>query len=87
MNRVYSDEETVATKLLMAGIPEEKIYTPKILLGITAMEKSITKKVFAEELEGLVRKPEGKPTLVPVDDKRPELNSAETATKDFDNDL
>jgi len=86
-NRKYSDEETVATKLIMAGIEEEKIYEPKKLLGITAMEKSITKKVFAEELEGLILKPDGKPTLVPADDKRPELNSAEKVTQDFDNDL
>lgn len=86
-NRVYSDEETVATKLIMAGIPEEKIYKPKELLGITAMEKAITKKVFAEELGELISKPEGKPTLAPADDKRPEINSLDRALKDFTEDI
>lgn len=86
-NRMYTDEETVATKLLMAGLTEDKIYEPKTLLGITAMEKSITKKVFAAELADLVRKPPGKPTLAPADDARPEFNSADKATEDFAEDL
>jgi hypothetical protein len=86
-NRFYTDQETVATKLIMAGFPEEKIYKPKELLGITEMEKTITKKVFNAELSDLVKKPEGKPTLAPVDDERPELNSVDKCDADFAEDL
>ena len=44
------------------------------VLGITAMTKL---------LGGLVEKPQGKPTLVPVSDKRPAMN---TAANDFKED-
>jgi hypothetical protein len=47
------------------------------------MEKAVGKKVFAEVLDGLIVKPEGKPTLVPVSDKRPALASAASAVEDF----
>ena len=52
------------------------------LLTITAMEKLMGKKAFAEILGDLVVKPEGKPTLVPVSDKRSEL-SVSSAADDF----
>jgi hypothetical protein len=81
-NRKYSDQDAVAAKLVAAGVPEEVIYE-RSLLGITAMEKAVGKKVFAEVLDGLIVKPEGKPTLVPVSDKRPALASAASAVEDF----
>lgn len=81
-NRVYTDEEKVAETLKGKGLPEEKIYTKK-LVGITAMEKELTKPVFNDLLGNLVVKPAGKATLVPVTDKRPELNSVEAAVAEF----
>lgn len=81
-NRRYSDQDAVAAKLVESGIPEEVIYE-RSLLGITAMEKAIGKKVFATVLDELIIKPEGKPTLVPVSDKRPALASAASAVEDF----
>ena len=44
------------------------------------MEKLLGKKQFAELLNGLVERPQGKPVLVPLDDQRPEMN---TAKNDF----
>jgi hypothetical protein len=81
-NRKYSDQDAVAAKLVASGVPEEVIYE-RSLLGITAMEKAVGKKVFAQVLDGLIVKPEGKPTLVPVSDKRPALASAASAVEDF----
>lgn len=83
-NRKYTDEEKVAKALQDAGYTD--IYRPQELQGITAMEKLIGKKKFAELLDGLVEKPEGKPALVPETDKRPELNKADAIKEDFNED-
>jgi hypothetical protein len=81
-NRTYTDEDRVASTLLNNGFERFHIFTEK-LLGITAMEKAITKKKFDALLSQLVIKPEGKPTLVPLDDKRPALNTAARAAQAF----
>ena len=81
-NRVYTDEETIAKVLVERGFKEDAIYTKKIL-GITAMEKVITKAEFNTLLGDYIIKPQGKPTLVELSDKRPELNSNEAAKSDF----
>lgn len=80
--RRYSDEGKVAETLIANGFKKENIYDPPKLKTITSMEKLITKKAFAALLGSLVVKPQGKPTLVPASDKRPELNDAK---KDFEN--
>src|SRR5690606_12357001 len=81
-NRVYKDENKVEATLKKAGFTN--IYTPAKLLGITALAKELGKTKFAELVEPLLDKPEGKPTLVPESDKRPEFNSAETDFKDIE---
>ena len=80
--RKYSSQEDVAAKLRDAGVPESVMFE-RSLLGITAMEKAIGKKKFTEVLSDLLVKPSGKPTLVPVEDKRPALPSAASAAEDF----
>ena len=74
--RKYKNDDAVAQAVGAAGFDP---YEQK-LKGITAMEKTLGKARFAELLGGLVEKPPGKPTLVPVDDKRPAIN---TAQQDF----
>lgn len=71
-NRRYIDETVVAQAVSSAGFDP---YEHKVL-GITAMEKALGKGKFAELLGGLIEKPQGKPTLVPASDKRPEINNA-----------
>jgi hypothetical protein len=71
-NRKYTSEEAVADAVTAAGFdPYEKR-----LLGITAMTSMLGSKTFDELLSGLVERPQGKPTLVPQSDKRPEMNMA-----------
>ena len=79
--RKYTDETAVAEAAKAAGYRD--IYKQS-LLTITAMEKLMGKKQFSEILGDLVVKPEGKPTLVPLSDKRPELQIS-TAADDFTN--
>lgn len=82
-NRKYSDEILVGETLIKAGYEEKQIHKEPELLGITAMEKLLGKKKFGELLSNLVIKPAGKPVLVPESDKRPEINSLQSAVEDF----
>ena len=81
-NRKYKDEELVAKAAVGAGYSD--IYR-KCLITITEMEKLMGKKKFAEVLGDLVFKPTGKPTLVPLSDKRPAMNVS-NAMNDFSED-
>ena len=69
-NRHYTDKDAVAKAVQDAG---EDPFKPREVLGITAMEKLLGKKRFGELLGDHVHKPEGKPALVPVSDKRPAM--------------
>lgn len=82
-NRQLTDPAAVAKKLIAYEWSEAVIYEPKKLLGITALEKLLTKKVFENTLGGFVVKPPGKPALVPASDKRTEYSSAANAVHDF----
>ena len=75
--RKYTSDEEVAKAVTAAG------YDPyeKKLLGITAMTSLLGRKLFSDLLGNLTYKPEGKPTLVPITDKRPEMKN--TAENDF----
>ena len=71
-NRKYTDEAAVADTVKEAGYEP---YEQK-LLGITAMTGLLGKKKFEELLGSFVVKPQGKPTLAPMSDKRPAMNAA-----------
>lgn len=76
--RKFSDETAVSQAVIEAGFdPYEKK-----LLTITAMTKLLGKKTFNDLLGGLVVKPSGKPTLVPLDDSRQEMNLATNEFKE-----
>ena len=77
-NRRYTNEEAIVSAVNEAGFDP---YEHK-LLGITAMERLLGKKQFSTMLGDYVEHPQGKPTLVPMTDKRPEMNNAKN---DFDN--
>lgn len=70
-NRKYSDEDAVAKAAKEHGYTD--IYKQS-LINITEMQKLMGKKDFEEIIGGLLIKPQGKPTLVPVTDKRQPMN-------------
>lgn len=69
--RRYRDEEAVAEAARDAGFND--IYRQS-LIPMTEMEKLMGKSRFEEVLGDLIYKPAGKPTLVPVTDRRPAMN-------------
>lgn len=68
--RIITDPVAVAEKLKGAGFTEEDYLKPVELLGISYLEKNIGKKLFNSLCEQYIIKPTGKPTLVPMADKR-----------------
>ena len=74
--RKFTDDRCVCARVVAAGFDpyEEK------MLSLTALEKKLGKKDFQNLLSDLVVRSEGKPILVPVSDKRAELN---LASEDF----
>lgn len=74
-SRTYTDETKVLQVLEEQGFEAEQISKVKIK-GVTDMEKLLGKNQFHSLLGEYITKPAGKPTLVKVEDKRPEWNSA-----------
>ena len=70
--RRYKDEDVVAREAESAGYTD--IFDKK-LISLTQMEKLMGKKAFTDILGGLIEKPPGKPTLVPLSDKRPAIHT------------
>lgn len=83
-NRKIADAESLAMMLETEGFDEEEFLKPKELLAIGQLEKLVGKKKFEELAADFIIKPEGKPALVSTDDKRPALNSTESAINDFE---
>lgn len=72
--RKWLDEDE-ASNTILARCPElseDEIFNMK-LKPITSIEKVVGKKRFEKLLSDVVIKPQGKPTLVPEDDKRPAM--------------
>lgn len=81
--RKWLDEDKVA-EAIFSKIPEaseDDVFNMK-LKSITDIEKLYGKKRVQELLSDVIVKPQGKPTLVPNDDKRPALG-IEDAVQDF----
>ena len=72
-NRAWKEEKKVVQMLGEFLEPAQILSTPEPeLISVSDAEKLIGKKEFAS-LAPFITKPPGKPTLVPVDDKRPAL--------------
>lgn len=69
--RKYVNEEAVAEAVKAAGYSD--IFRQS-LITLTEMERLMGKGKFQEILGGLIEKPYGKPTLVPLSDKRQAIN-------------
>jgi len=78
-SRKFIDPSVVAQRLTERGIdPYEKS-----LLSLTAIERLLGKKEFAELLGDAITKQSGRSVLVPNTDARPSLRSATAIAADF----
>ena len=82
-NRKLVDEDKVAAAMVAAGYAEATLYEKK-LISLTQMEKDFGKKAVGEVLSGFIVKPPGKPSLAPMDDKRPAFSPDELLLDAFD---
>lgn len=73
-NRKITDDTKAIHALLEAGCDLDKIVRLK---SLTDLEGYLSKDTVAKVLDGLIVKPEGKPTLVPDSDKREALPTTE----------
>jgi len=75
--RRITDAEAVSDVLSRNGYSTELFLKPRELRTITDLEKLIGRSKFSELCGDYIEKPQGKPTLVPVTDKRPPFNPAD----------
>ena len=75
--RVLTNPEAIQEKLRTAGFAEDDYLSPRQLLGITALEKNVGKRLFNELCKDYIVKPEGKLTVVPESDRRPAVGVKE----------
>lgn len=80
-NRTISDIDKAFEIIKNYGIDEALLYEKKPL-SITELEKLLTKKKFNDLIGDFVIKPQGKPTLAPISDKRQSFKLC-SAKEDF----
>lgn len=77
-------------KLAVSDTVKDAGYDPyeHMVQGVTEMTNLLGKTRFEELLSGFIKKPQGKPTLVPMSDKRSAMNISKAASvaEDFKED-
>ena len=71
-NRTFTDKAVAAQLLEEVGLDREEIYKTE-LISVTAAEKLLGEETLYKIAGNYIQKPEGKPTLATLDDKRPAL--------------
>ena len=86
VRKFKADEQTIVETAGKAGFAKPMLYETK-MISLPQMEKLMGKKTFAAAMSDCVEKPQGKPTLAPVSDKRPPIvggNAADVFADEID---
>lgn len=78
-----ADEVDIINICIEEGTLTVDDIAPRKLKTISELEKTLGQSKFNDIFSALIVKPQGKPTLVDFNDKRPEFNSAVNDFKDF----
>lgn len=81
-SRIWKDEEKAKNKLRYRNFKVADYMTEPQFKSVAQVEKLVGKKVFLSDAAGfkdLVEKRAGKPSIAPMSDKRPAINSAEAS--------
>ena len=84
-NRTFTDTEAAFRAIVEAGYDRALLYEEKPIT-LTEAEKLVDKKVWDTVAASYIVKPQGKPALVPADDKRPEYKPKTDAQSAFGGD-
>jgi hypothetical protein len=74
-NRAFADQDAALETIKAAGYDEALLYERKAKT-LSELEKMLGKKTFADLVGSQIVKPVGKPTLVPLSDKREAYSAA-----------
>ena len=81
--RKVTNPEAVMATLDEQGFRADDYLKPSELRSLSDLERLVGKKRFSELCGSFIEKPQGKPTLVTLDDKREPYNAAAADFKDF----
>ncbi len=81
-NRAFTNQDEAFAAIVASGYNEELLYERKPLTLIE-VEKMLDKETWQNVVAPFVTKPVGKPTIVPADDKRPEMKLRTSAEDAF----
>lgn len=81
--RKIENPELLATEMIKDGYAEAAVYKSPQVETLGNLEKLVGKKEFEKKYSKFVIKPQGKPTIAPMEDKRPAINFITGAIEDF----
>ena len=81
---ITKPDELVRYCVDQLAMEESRLYKPRELITLGELEKLLGAKKVAKELGAYIEKPEGKPTLVSVKDKRPEWSAEKSIIDQFE---
>ncbi|MCM1130106.1 MAG: DUF2800 domain-containing protein [Roseburia sp.] len=85
-NRKLVNTDELVKTLKADGYQEAAIFRAPEIETLTNLEKLVGKREFTEKYGKFIEKPQGKPTIAPISDKRPAL-ALNSAVDDFADDL
>lgn len=81
--RKIENPELLAAQMIKDGFNEAAVYKSPQVEALGNLEKLCGKKEFEKLYGKFVIKPQGKPTIAPLEDKRPAINYITGAVNDF----